>query len=111
MIWKTILQSLESNPRDLKTIPQNGSGMWFFAYIENDDIFVKNAHSATLKPSCSISLPRKITRQQIDAMIPIYRARKTGAKISKEAGKTTVNQVYIYSILKNCYEDVAGQEI
>lgn len=99
-LWNKILQDLESNPRDLQTIPLRGNGIWFYASIRENVIVVENAR--THKPSSNLAAPRTITQREFERMYPIYIRRRHGEQVSNEARRASRNQVYIYSIFANC---------
>ena len=96
-MWQTIVNALYANPRDVKTIPLNRSGKWFYAYSDGISVYITNSKSK--KPSCSIKGERKLNSEEFEPMIDLYLRRNRGEQVSQEAIRTTVNQVYWYGIL------------
>ena len=102
-LWNKIIYELRTNPRDIKTIPLNRKGKWFYAYSDGNSIFV--TYSRQNKPSCNISIIRKLKNDEFESMINLYKRRCRGEQVSYEATNTTVNQVYWYGIF-NCFFNI-----
>lgn len=97
MNYSILIRSLENNPRDIITRPLiNRKGKWFYAYVKDGCIMVTRPKAKT--PECSISKPRTLRESECEKMYDLYMKRKHGQAVSKEAGETTVNQVYWYGI-------------
>ena len=95
--YEVLVNSLESNPRDIVTRPLiNRKGKWFYAYVENGYIMVIT--SKQKEPKCAISMPRTLRKSECEKLYDLYIQRKCGQSVSKEAGTATVNQVYWYGI-------------
>ena len=99
VMWNDIVNAYINSPRDVKTIPMNKEGQWFYVYVEDDNIYIECAlnHSN----SCIISNRRKLEKEKLDAMLSLYHRRKKGEAVSKEATQTTQNQVYWYGIFSD----------
>ena len=72
--WEQIFSSYTNNPRDVKTVPFHRDGIWFYVYVENDNVYVKNARNHT--DSSNIKIRRKIEKEKLDAMLSLYHRRK-----------------------------------
>lgn len=95
--YNDLLNEFRHSPRDVITVPMNGSaGIWFYVFEENGFIYVDSAKSK--KPSSLISTRRKLNENDFDEILSLYQLRKKGTAVSVEATKTTVNQVYWYGI-------------
>ncbi len=94
--WDNIILSYIDNPRDVKTNPIKKEGIWFYVYVENEDIYLENAK----KHLCSSKIKgrRKLDKKKLDLMLMLNHERKNGAKVSQLAEKITRNQVYWYGI-------------
>lgn len=99
-VLRNIVLNLKNNPRDLKTVPLKGEGKWFYAYEDKGDIYVDSAIEHN--PSCSIAIRRKLQQKEFELIYKIYLRRENGEQVSQEATEVTRNQVYWYSIIKNC---------
>ena len=94
--WEEMISAYINNPRDVKTIPLQGAGIWFYVYVENGDIYVESAKKHS--DSSIIRNRRKIEKEKVDAMLSLYYRRKKGEAAAQEAKRTTQNQVYWYGI-------------
>ena len=83
-------------PRDVRTIPLKGSGIWFYVYAEQDDIYIESARNHAV--SSVIRNRRRLEKEKVDAMLSLYFRRKNGEAVAQEATATTQNQVYWYGI-------------
>jgi hypothetical protein len=99
-LWNIIIKNITNNPRDIKTIPLNGGGIWFNVSTNGTTIFVNNAK--TEKPSSKLRQTRNLHKKEFLKIYDIYEFRKRGKKVAQEATRVSKNQVYIYSIFKNC---------
>ena len=98
-MWKEIIESFTSNPRDVKSIPiTKRTPVWFYVYVEDGKLYVEGAKDHI--PSSNISFKRILTddNDMCETMFNIYQRRKNGEAVSKEATATTVNQIYWYGI-------------
>ena len=98
-MWKEIVESFTSNPRDVKSIPiTKRTPVWFYVYMENGRLYVDRAKEHI--PSSNLSKRRMLSSgaEKCSIMYDIYRRRKCGEPVSAEATATTVNQVYWYGI-------------
>ncbi|MBR2499727.1 MAG: hypothetical protein IKB60_01465 [Clostridia bacterium] len=95
--WEEIVSSYMNNPRDVKTIPLKGEGIWFYVYVENGNIYVENAKNHLT--SSKIKIRRKIKKENFDKMVSLYYRRTKGESVSREATEITYNQVYWFGIL------------
>lgn len=94
--WEEIVSSYSKNPRDVKTIPFNRQGIWFFVYAERDNIYIESARNHF--NSSSIKIRRKLKKENVDTMLSLYFRRKKGESVTQEAIEITYNQVYWYGI-------------
>ena len=94
--WEDMISSYINNPRDVKTIPLQGTGIWFYVYVEDNDIYIEGAKNHS--NSSIIRGSRKLESEKIDVMLSLYYRRKKGEPVSQEATSTTQNQVYWYGI-------------
>ena len=94
--WEEIVLSYKNNPRDVKTVPLKGDGIWFYVYVENDNIYVENAKNHL--DSYKIKNRRRLEQEKLDAMHSLYDRRNKGEAIYQDAKIITYNQVYWYGI-------------
>lgn len=94
--WEEIVLSYSKNPRDVKTVPFNRAGIWFYVYVENGSIYIENAKNHS--DSSSIKIRRKLKKENLDAILSLYYRRKRGESVAQEATEITYNQVYWYGI-------------
>ena len=95
--YNDLLNEFRHSPRDVITVPMNGSaGIWFYVFEDNGFIYVDCAKSK--KPSSSIGTPRKLNENEFDDILSLYQLRKKGAAVAAEAKQITNNQVYWYGI-------------
>ena len=97
MTYIDIVNSFLKRPRDVHTVPiRRNKELWFYVFEENGIVYVKSALEH--KPSSNITKQRRLDPEHFDSMIEIYRRRCCGDKVSQEAGKITMCQVYWYGI-------------
>ncbi|MDR2742442.1 MAG: DnaJ domain-containing protein [Treponema sp.] len=102
-IWDKIIKDITAHPRDLQTIPLTcRKGVWFYVSINADKVTILVDNAKTKKPSSKLSQIRILDKDEFKRMYPIHLRRENGDNVSSEATKITRNQVYIYSIFKNC---------
>ena len=96
MTWDELVSSYAKNPRDVKTCPIRKEGVWFYVYVDNENIYVENAkyHSNSSK----IKHKRVLEKDKVDIMLSIYHRRCKRESVSIEAKSITHNQVYWYGI-------------
>lgn len=99
--WEEMIESYTNNPRDVKTTPTRGEGIWFYVYVEDDNIYIENAKNHL--DSSKIKTRRKIEKEKIDIMMSLYCRRKKGESVSGEATDITYNQVYWFGIFADMY--------
>lgn len=97
-MWNKMLQELAKNPRDIQTAPLQGKGIWFYA--ESDGNSIKISRSKSHTPSVQVKDYRRLNESQYDKMLELYLRRKNGESVSREAAKSTFNQVYWYGLFK-----------
>ena len=95
-MWSKIISSYQSQPRDVRTQPLQKGGLWFYVWAEGNNLYVKN--SMEHQPSCQIQEQRRLNPDECQAMYDLYKRRCHGEKVSQEATRITVNQVYWYGI-------------
>ena len=98
-MWENILRSYTDNPRDVKSVPlTNKKALWFYVYVENGKLYVDCAKEN--QPSSKLTKRRMLSssRETCDIMYDIYKRRKSGQAVSKEATGITVNSIYWYGI-------------
>ena len=95
-VWENIVEEYQKNPRDVKTIPFNQSGKWFYVHTEKGNVYITDAeyHSNSSK----LKSPIKLKKEEFVDMLNIFYRRKNGEKISQEAKRITYYQVYWYGI-------------
>ena len=97
--WEEILKSYTTNPRDVHTQPlAKRTALWFYVYVEEGKLYVDRAKNN--EPSSSLSKRRMLSSssEKCDIMYDIYKRRKAGEAVSKEATGITVNSIYWYGI-------------
>ena len=98
MTYLDIVNSFESNPRDVHTVPiSNTVPRWFYTYVEDGIVYITNAKDH--KNSSKLSASRKIDPKQFDAMLDLYYRRCNGEAVSQIATSITACQVYWYGII------------
>lgn len=98
-MWENILRSYTDNPRDVKSVPlTNKKALWFHVYVENGKLYVDCAKEN--QPSSNLTKRRMLSSssEKCDIMYDIYKRRKSGQAVSKEATGITVNSIYWYGI-------------
>jgi hypothetical protein len=97
--WEEIVTSYKKHPRDVITVPLRKSGIWFYVYVENDNVYIENAknHTSSAKLKCR----RTLEKCKLDAMLSIHYRRKNGEAVTQEAIDTSYNQVYWYGIFSD----------
>lgn len=98
-MWDEIIRSFSEKPRDVQSKPlTKRTGLWFYVYVENGTLYVDRAKEHA--PSSNLSKRRKLCNnaKKCNTLFDIYRRRKSGEPVSKEATHTTVNQVYWYGV-------------
>ena len=99
MTYRDLVNSFRANPREIPTAPINGSSpKWFYVYERQDTIYISSGrgHSNTSR----VSHDRRLNPSEFSAMLDIFRHRKTGTPVSKEAKDRSVNQSYWFGIFK-----------
>ena len=94
--YQDLIISYLKEPRDVHTIPQYGTPIWFFTYVEAGYVYVRPAYAKT--PSSKIRNPRRLNPSEFDTMLELYHRRCAGENVSLDASKATQNQVYWYGI-------------
>ena len=94
--WEERVTSYKKDPRDVKTVPLRKSGIWFYVYVENGNVYIENAKNHT--DSSKLKCRRKLAKMELEAMLSIYHRRNNGESFTQEATDITYNQVYWYGI-------------
>ncbi|MDD3404214.1 MAG: hypothetical protein PHQ72_12835 [Hespellia sp.] len=95
-MWSDIINEFSQNPRDIKTVPLRGSGIWFYVYVRQGKLFVSKAKNHNL--SSKLSNDRELYEREYEKLLALYHQRESGENISKEAAKVTYNQAYWYGV-------------
>lgn len=96
-VYEKMLREYGENPRCVCTVPTTSKApVWFYVFEKNGKVCVKNAEGH--ENSSHMIGVRVLEPSESKKMLDIYGRRKRGEKVSKEAGKATVNQVYWYGI-------------
>lgn len=100
-LWQKLLSELGCQSLEFPTTPkQIRTHIWFSAKAVDSCIYVGNAKEHT--PSRRISGARILTFTEFERIYPIYLKRENGERVSAEATRASVNQVYWYSLIKHC---------
>lgn len=101
-IWKTIIQGLTDNPRDIPTTPKPPKApLYFHAGTNGRVVFINN--SILNVPSVNLSSTRRISEKDFYKMYPLYLKRENGESIAKEVaevGEAKKNQSYTFGIIR-----------
>lgn len=96
-VYEKMLREYGENPRCVCTVPTTAKApVWFYVFEENGKVCVKNAEG--YENSSLMTGVRTLKPSESKKMLELYGRRKRGEKVSKEAGKATVNQEYWYGI-------------
>ena len=99
MEFNDIINEFRCNPRDVSTAPiKNTISKWFYVYVQRNDVYIASGRSHT--NICSISTDRRLKPSELQVMLDLYKRRKDGIPVSKEATKQSVNQSYWFGIFK-----------
>ena len=79
--FKEIVLSYTNNPRDVKTVPLNREGIWFYVYVENENIYVDKAKNHA--NSSKVKNRMRIPKEQFDTMLSLYHRRNQGVFCNK----------------------------
>ena len=98
-VWSNIMVSLNEKPSDLPTIPSNNRiPRWFSAYIENGDLFVKNA--VNHRPSTKMSKIRKVSKKDFETVYSFYhRWANVERYLRQEVRTLSRNTAYIFALI------------
>ncbi|WP_061214828.1 hypothetical protein [Syntrophomonas wolfei] len=98
--WNMIVDKLKGTQLEFPTVPKiKKTPIWFSATSDGKAVFIDNAIEN--KPSCQLSMPRKLTYKTFEKVYPLYLRRENGERISNEVASVTVNQVYYFSLIKH----------
>lgn len=97
-MYEKIVQSFQTNPRDVHTIPlsTNKQPLWFYVFVKGGIVYVTSAKYHL--PSSHISGRRSIPPAQLEIMLAIYHRRQKGEQVSQEATSASRCQIYWYGI-------------
>lgn len=99
MTYQDLVNFVITNTDDIPTFPLTKvKPKWFHVYLEDGVIFVES--SKRMQPSCSISGARPLMQAHFEMMYDYYQRRLSGEKVSKDATRYDVCQVYWYGIIK-----------
>lgn len=91
-LWNRILDSYKQLPRDVLTA---GGRKYFFAYTENDDIYVESGREH--QNASSIKARRRLDKENLAEIYEIYTSGEKASRITD----ITFNSVYWYGIFKD----------
>jgi hypothetical protein len=98
--WNIIINKLLENPIELHTVPKvKKIPVWFLATTDGDRIYISDAIQN--RPSCQLSMQRKLKYSTFQKVYPLYFRRENGEQVSKEISSITVNSVYYFSIISH----------
>lgn len=97
-MWNKIISEFQENPRDVRTCPTRGQGVWFFVWVEGKNLYVSRSRAHT--PSSSITGRRRLNPDECEPVFCLYKKRCLGEAVSREATGLTRNQVYWYGIFR-----------
>jgi hypothetical protein len=98
LAYNDLVKSFRENPRDIETHPTNAAlPKWYFVSVRNGDVYVSN--SKIKRPSTSISVPRKLMREEFDTMYDLHRRRERGDSVAQMAQSYTQNSSYWFGVL------------
>lgn len=101
-IWKSIIQDLTDNPRDIPTaVKPPRTPLYFHASTNGKAVFIDNAE--TNSPSVNLNSRRRISEKDFYKMYPLYLKRENGESIAKEVeevGEAKKNQSYTFGVIR-----------
>lgn len=98
--WKIIINELNQKEREFHTVPKTKKEpVWFAAKSDGKNIYIDKARIH--KPSSKITSIRVLKLDNFLKVYPLAIKREQGESVSSEVTKTTVNQVYYFSLIKN----------
>lgn len=102
-IWNIIVNNLKEKCIEMPTVPKTRkTPLWFSATTDGNIIIINRA--VNNKPSCKLSMERKLTYNTFEKVYPLYLKREKGEQVSSEVTSVTVNQVYFFSVIKHLYK-------
>lgn len=97
LTYDDLIRIFQVNPRDVKTHPTNAAKpKWYFVFVENGNIFISN--SKKMQPSVTISIPRKLIKNEFEVMYDLNNRRENGESVAKFAQSLTMNSSYWFGI-------------
>lgn len=98
-VWSNIMTNLKEMPSEVSTVPSNNKEpLWFIAFIENGDLFVKNA--VNHRPSTKMSKSRKISKKDFDIVYSYYHRWANGERYLRQEVRTlSRNTAYIFALI------------
>ena len=99
--WLNIIAHLQNKSIEFPTVPKiKRDPVWFDASTDGEIIIISPAKIN--RPSSQLTMQRKLSYKIFEKVYPIYLRRINGEAVSNEALRTTVNQVYYFSLIKHC---------
>jgi len=99
--WLKIVAHLQTKSIEFPTVPKiKRDPVWFEASTDDEIIMINPAKIN--RPSSQLTMQRKLSYEIFEKVYPIYLRRINGEAVSNEALRTTVNQVYYFSLIKHC---------
>lgn len=98
--WNAIIAGLTVSPGDFSTVPQiKREPLWFYARTNGNYILIDKARQA--RPSCQISVPRKIIYSDFAIVYPYYNKWVLGETgVRSEVRQKSRNTAYIFALIK-----------
>jgi hypothetical protein len=104
-MWNFIVECLKKKSRDISTVPSNNrKPVWFYAYIENDNIFVEN--STTHFPPTDITGRREIEKKDFLTVYGYFEPWLNDRSIRQEVRSYSRNTAYIFGLIDHFKSEV-----
>ena len=99
LAWNLISSKLLNAQKDFATAPANKrEPVWFSAVFNGKKILINSALEK--RPSSEIREEREISKEKFLEIYPFYFLRKSKIQVSGIVKTQTVNQVYIYGLIR-----------
>ena len=99
MTYSELAAAFRGGPREIPTAPVNGSiPRWFRVYERRGEVWVASGQEHP--NACRISPDRRLKPGELPVMLELYRRRKQGEPVAREAKRQTINQSYWYGVFR-----------